>query len=296
MELLKLSSHQEIANIVQKKNLPLSFFASPHMLHTFFNNRGFDLWCVSYQENDYIVVRKIDREFGNNEIRLLFEIFPEEVVDFLKKKFDPPFIAYNELFMDPRKENQIEGVDVIVDLSKYVHLEDKNIRKHYRQAVRRNANLMFKDFDKEALEKLPAFWEQWLKDRADRPFAADRTHNDARFFNEYTLDQYFGIAVYDGEKLVGYSIGVGVTATGCISAFNKCLRGYTNLGLQLSYEKARQVFEKGFTYMSIGGINNDFKKQFLHIAHQDPYYGFELERKESFKTRTPNGYTHALFF
>lgn len=135
MELLKLSSHQEITNIIQKKNLPLSFFASPHMLHTFFNNRGFDLWSVSYQENSYIIVRKIDREFGNNEIRLLFEIFPNEVIEFLMKEFDPPFIAYNELFIDPRKENQIEGVDVIVDLSKYVHLEDKNIRKHYRQAV-----------------------------------------------------------------------------------------------------------------------------------------------------------------
>ena len=125
----------------------------------------------------------------------------------------------------------------------------------------------------------------------------DRTDSDKNFFHKYNgTKSCFGVAAYDGDILVGYSIGVQLDTEYCLSAFNKILRGYTNLGLQISYEKAQLVFEKGFKYMNLGSINNDFKKQFIPIAQQRNLYGTEICRDESFKTLSPYGYTPGLLW
>ena len=294
--LTQLDSHEKILNAMKDMVLPITFFASPYLLNTFFNNTGFELWSGSVEGKTYIFIKKVDREFGNNEVRLLFALFPGTLIEEIKQVFNPPYIAYNELFIDPHKENQIEGDDVVISLSEYINLTNKGVRKNYRQAIKYNHHITVKPFQNIPKEDLEKFWKEWYIQRQGRPFAADRTHNDARFLSEYSDVDYFGIAVYDGQKLIGYSIGIRYTDTLCISAFNKCLRGYRNLGLQISYEKAKQAFEKGFKSMCIGGVNNEFKKQLLHFAQKIVLYGFELERKESFKTKTPNGYTYALFF
>ena len=139
------------------------------------------------------------------------------------------------------------------------------------------------------------FWVTWAADLASRREKfSDRTENDERFFDLYDDSTYFGIAAYNGLKLVAYSIGVHHSEGYCLSAFNKSLRGYTNLGLQVSYEKAKQAAALGYTQMNLAWINNDFKKQFLSIANPLMLYSFELCRNEEFKTLTPYGYTGAL--
>ena len=82
----------------------------------------------------------------------------------------------------------------------------------------------------------------------------------------------------------------------CVSAFNKCLRGYTNLGLEVSYRKAVLAHAQGYRLMALGGINNDFKKKFISISRLEPLYGYEIWREATFLTKTPHGYTHAFFY
>lgn len=295
MKLTRLDTHDKIVAAIDTTGAPFTFFGSPYMLNAFFNNKGFELWSVEFQNETYIFVRKVEREYVNNELRLLFKIFPDELIAELKQEFDPPFIAYNELAEDPHQENQIEDIEVVVDIEKYVALEHKSTRKHYKQAVRDNVGIDIREFKDIPNEDLQEFWKTWMKQREDRPFAADRTHNDAHFFELYSSDMYFGTAAYVNGALVAYSIGVPFDEKRCISTFNKCLRGYTNLGLQISYTKAVLAKERGFTAMSLGGINNDFKKQFLTISTPTTFYGVELWRRQGFKTRTPHGYTGALF-
>ncbi len=296
MKLERLDTHTKILGAIEKSVIPFTLFGSPHVLNTFFNNTGFELWSAEFENETYIFVRKVDRKFVQNELRLLFKKFPDELVDQLKKEFDPPYIAYNELLEDQHDERQIEDIEVVVDVKKYVDLAYAPMRKHYKQAVKHNSSLEIKEFKNIPIEHLQEFWKSWLAQRAERPYAADRTHNDAKFFNIYSDQEYFGVVAYEGDRIVAYSIGIGFDEGKCISVFNKCLQGYTNLGLQISYEKALLAEKKGYNKIALGGINNDFKKQFLHIADTMLLYGIELFRKPDFTTKSPNGYTYALFF
>lgn len=295
MKLSRLDTKQKIVDAVKNTKAGFTFLSSPKGLDMLFNNVGFELWSVEHEEELYIFVEKVNRKLWQGEIRLLFKIFPDELIEKLKAEFDSPFIAYNELLINPEKENQAIDEELIVDLEKYVSLENKNIRKHYKQAVKYNTGLVFKDFKNISMEHLRIFWSQWVSQRASRPFAADRTHNDARFFENYKDNEYFGIGVYDKDLLVGYSVGVKFDEIRCLSFFNKCLRGYRNLGLQVSYLKAQQALDLGFKFMALGATNNEFKKQFTPISSKQYIYGYEIFRKPEFKTKTENGYTRALF-
>ncbi len=105
---------------------------------------------------------------------------------------------------------------------------------------------------------------------------------------------FFGKCAYDGDKLVGYTIGIKSEDGLCLGAFNKCLRGYTQLGLQLFIERIKQAKMLGFKRISIAIVNNDFKKQFKKSGEYIPIYGYELYRDDDFKTLSPNGYTSVL--
>jgi hypothetical protein len=89
-------------------------------------------------------------------------------------------------------------------------------------------------------------------------------------------------------------VGIRLNDTICLGVFNKALRGYTQLGLQLFVERAKQAQQLQFKKISIAAVNNDFKKQFTKVAEYKPIYAFELFRKDEFKTLSPNGYTVIL--
>ena len=240
MRIQRLDTYEKIANSLKSANIPLVFFNQAQMLDVFFNNEKFELYTIEHRDHTYFFTRKL----RTMELRLLFEIFPQEVVEFLKKELKPPYIAYNELITDPKNEHQIKDPEITVDIARYVDLGDKKVRKHYNQAERNNTNLVFKTFKNISRNNLELFWKSWAEQLSTREKFSDRTSNDARFFERYSEDQFFGIVAYEGEKLVAYSIGIHQTNTHCLSAFNKALRGYTNLGLQVSYKKAEQALSE----------------------------------------------------
>lgn len=290
MEISRLKNFREIESILKRSNLPVMFFTQAQMLDTFFNTENFELYVVEYENKNYLFFQKL----RTKELRLLFDIFPAKLVEILKQEFNPPYIAYNELLDKPEKENEIEDKEVVVDLVKYMRLANKRMRKHYNQALRANTSLIFKPFKDISRADLEVFWKTWAEHLSSREKFTDRTYNDARFLDKYDDTTFFGVVAYDGTKIVGYSIGLHHSDGYCLSAFNKALRGYRNLGLQVSYEKAKQATNLGYSKMNLAWINNDFKRQFFAIADLLPIYGYELWRKEDFKTLSPNGYTAAL--
>lgn len=290
MKIHRLKDYKDVCEVLEKKKLPLMYFTQPQMLDNFLNTDDLLLFTIEHEGKFYIFMQKK----RTNELRFLFEIFPEDVISCLKKEFKPPYVAYNELIENPHKENQVEDVEAVVDIEKFVVLENKRIRKHYRQAEKENTRLVFKEFKNIPKKDIELFWKTWAEQLSVRELFADRTYNDARFLERYDESQYFGMVAYDEEKIVAYSIGVHHSGTYCLSAFNKALRGYKNLGLQISYEKAKQAHGFGYKKMNLAWIQNDFKKQFIPISKLLTLYGFELCRVEDFKTKSPNGYTGVL--
>lgn len=291
MKIQRLDAYEKIVDALEKADAPVMFFTQAQMLHTFFNKEGFEFYCIKSSDSTYFFLRKAK----TGELRLLFNLFPENSISFLKKEINPPYIAYNQIVENPQNENQFEEIEVVIDLEKYYNLENKKIRKHYNQAVRANRSLVFKEFKNIPKEDLEIFWKTWAEEvGTSREVFSDNTHHDKRFFELFDDTSFFGVAAYDENKMVAYSIGVHHSEGYCLSAFNKSLRGYTNLGLQVSCEKAKQAWRIGYKKMNIAWINNDFKKQFLSISEQLPLYSFELWRTDTFKTKTPHGYTRGL--
>jgi len=292
MEITRLDTHSKIVDAVRSAKLPFIFFATPEMLNTFFNKKNFALYAISEGTNTYLFVQKEHTK----ELRLLFADFPESAIAQLRETFNPPYIAYNELAQNPEKEHQVVATEVVVDLEKYISLADKTIRKQYHQAQKYN-HLTFKEFKNIPRSDIEQFLNDWAQmKQTQHPLFSYTLENDRNFFDKYTEDDFWGIAVYDDKKLVGYSIAIAIGTQNCVSAFNKCLRGYRNLGLQISIEKARMAYKKGYTHMNIGTINNDFKKHLLPIATTHHLYSYEFWRNENFKTKSPHGYTDVLFF
>jgi hypothetical protein len=290
MNIKRLQNREDIAQVFTKQIFPRMFFTQPQILHTFLNKEGFELHVVEHVNKQYFFVRKLH----TGELRCLFEVFPDEVIARVKETFDPPYISYNLLAENPHQEHQHEERELVVDIEKYLSLDHKRLRKHYKQAITKNTNVAFRDFKSIPKKDLEQFWQAWTAERSTREKFVDRTLHDARFLDMYIDTEFFGTAAYDGEKLVAYSIGVHHSTGYCLSAFNKSLRIYTNLGLQISYEKAKKAKVLGYTHMNLAWIQNDFKKQFIPVGNLLPLYAFELWRKETFKTLTPHGYTSGL--
>lgn len=293
MEVEKLDNHEKIVSALGSVKIPFTTFACPEMLNTFFNKPGFNLYSIRNGESVFFFIQK-DR---TKEVRFLFVIPPNRVVDYVKNEFKSPYIAGNDLFEKPDDPNAISDIELTVNLEEYITLKDADVRKQYNRALRSNKGLIFKNFSGIPKEDLEIFWKAWAEQKslASEKFK-DRTDNDNNFLSLYSKDHYFGVGAYDGSKLVAYSIGIPFDKDKCLSGFNKVLRGYTNLGLQISYEKAKIALEKGFKYMNIGSINNDFKKQFISFSEQQNLYGTEIWRSDIFKTLLPYGYTGGLFW
>lgn len=292
MEVIKLDNHEKIVKALKFLKVTFTTFYSPEILNTFFNKPGFNLYSVSIKNNTFFFIQK-DK---TKEVRFLFAVPPNDVIDLIKINFNAPYIACNELLVDPGDPNEIVDKEVIIRLEEYVELKDSKIRKQYNRALRENKNLIFKSFDEVSKDDLEIFWQTWAQQKAlaNEKFK-DKTANDRNFLNLYSNNKdYFGVAAYDNNKLIAYSICIPFNKDSCLSGFNKALRGYTNLGLQISYEKAKVAFQKGFKYMNIGSINNDFKKQFLPFSDTQMLYAIEIWRNDTFKTLSPYGYTAGL--
>jgi hypothetical protein len=287
----RLETFEQVIQAVQQAGIAQTFFASPEMLHTFLNKPGFQLYSLAQDDSGYLFVHK-ER---TKELRLLFRKFPQDAIDQLRKTFSAPYIAYNELQIDPLKEHETVDEEVYVDIDVLLSFADGDIRRKYHKAKERNAALTIRDFKDSDREELKTFWGTWSTQKSERSESfVSHTHHDERFFELFDGQHFFGKVFYDGNTLVGYSIALPLGTELCIGAFSKCLRGYHQLGMQLFIERAIAAQERGYQQMSIAVVNNDFKKQFVHAARYEKRYAYEVWRSDNFQTKTPHGYTNAL--
>ena len=288
MKIKRLQTLEEIETMLQAGDFPVMFFIQAQILFSFFGEPDFEAYTLEHNAKHYFFFRKT----RTGEIRILFTVLPDEAVEYIKSELKPLYIAYNQLAVNPEHEHQFDNTEVVVNIADLVQLKDKKIRKHYHQAVKKNTTLTFVPFKNIPIADLELFWKSWATDLTEaKEFFSDRTSNDKHFLGLFNDDAYFGTVAYDEDKIVAYSIGLHYSKEYCLSGFNKALRGYTNLGLQISYEKAKQAAELGYKQMNLAWINNDFKKQFLAVAETIKTYDFELWRDVSFETKTPHGYT-----
>ena len=88
----------------------------------------------------------------------------------------------------------------------------------------------------------------------------------------------------DGDEIISISFSVPSMDGNLISVINKCLRGYTELGVFTYVERSKFLCSKGFSHAYIGPVNNDFKKQFLREAIFHDIYSYELYKASNFKS------------
>jgi len=266
------------------------FFASPIMLDIFFNNPYFELWNIQSDNVNTLIVKKL----RTGEIRILFTIIPGDAIEYLKEYFNPPFMCYNLLISNPNQANQVSSDEVIIDIDRLLEFSDSRLRHKYEIAVSNNfiSVMPYSDNSTSALFNFLNSWEQ-EKLSQNKDFKSGIFH-DELFLKRYANDKsVFGVCAYNGQKIVGYSIGLNDYA--CIGAYGKCNRGYHQLGLQVFIERAKQAQLLGYKELNIANVNNDFKKQFLPYSRVITEYGYEIFRVPTFQTRTPDGYTHMLF-
>lgn len=290
----QLLSLDDIMTEVGDKLLEVkTIFSCPLILDVFFHNDFFELWSLKGGNINTLLVKKL----RTGEIRILFEIIPHEAIEFIKNVFNPPFICYNLLSSDPKKDNQISTNELVVSIPKLLTLSDGNIRRKYLSAQKKNSDLIFKPYSVELVPDIKKFlkeWEQQLDERKEN-FVSGIFH-DELFLDRYSKNKnIFGICVYDKNKLIAYTIIIRISDTFCVDGFNKCLRNYYQLGLQISIDRSRIASALGYSDMCLGPINNDFKKQFIPFSETFQVYGYEIFRLPTFQTKTPDGYTRMLF-
>jgi hypothetical protein len=267
------------------------FFASPIILDIFFNNPYFELWNIKGDDTNTLVVKKL----RTGEIRILFKVISNNAIEYLKDYFNPPFMCYNLLTINPEQSNQVSTEEVIINIDKLLELSDSRIRHKYQTAVSKNASISVIPYSANDVDALKKFFHSWDEEKlAQNEKFKSGIYHDELFVERYSHEEgIFGVCAYGNGNIVGYSIGLNDYA--CIGAYGKCNRGYHQLGLQVFIERVKQAQLLGYKELNIATVNNDFKKQFLPFARTITEYGYEIFRAPTFQTKTPDGYTYMLF-
>ena len=117
------------------------FFHVPMVMDTMLRDEGFFLYEIKEDSQSWICLHKEVK----NEIRVLFSPLSDSAYQFVLEKFKPRYIAYNELVIDPKKDNQVDSEEVIIDLSALASLGG-SVHRKYRQAERKNDMLRFETY------------------------------------------------------------------------------------------------------------------------------------------------------
>lgn len=275
------NAHKTLQEFLSRQKFLPIFFFSPHTLNTYLTHNGKNLHIATYEEQEALIMTREKPK----EIRFFFNNPSIAMKEAIFEQFKPVYVAVNELATSPKEVVALNKQEVELFLPPIASLSDKNIRKKYNQCKRKHSNLRFEQYDSKYVEKIKLFIEKWnntLNEKSDKFVNAK---NDLHFFELYNYNpEIIGGAVMDGNDIVGISFAVPSLDGSLISVINKCLRGYTELGVFTYVERSRFFCNKGFERVYIGSINNDFKKHFLQDAIFHNVYSYELYKAPNFKS------------
>ncbi len=259
--------------------VPLFFF-SPYSMNTWLNTDVLSLHIVTLGDEKLLVVYREKDE----DLRILFDIPSLEMIDALKEYFKPKFFSVNETTAMPDVKSFYSDTEYGIKIEPVANLTDKRVRKNYNRALKKNVGLRYESFKPEHVEGITTFIEKWNTSRSELQNQYANTKNDLHFLEMYKNDpNLIGGVVLDGDKVIGYRLGVKRSDGNILALFNKVLRGYTELGVFLYVEGMKQLHELGFKEAYIGPVNNDFKKQFLQDSVSYEVYSYIIHNEYQLK-------------
>ncbi|MES2623279.1 MAG: hypothetical protein V4576_02605 [Patescibacteria group bacterium] len=270
------NAHQILEEFLSSRSYLPYFFFSPYVLNTFLTRSLKSLYIAEFGAENILLVNKEKL----NDIRFLFDHPSTEMIAAVKQYFKPVYMAANQTSTIPADKPYISDIEYEIQLQSIADLTNKSIRKKYNQAIRKNIGLTYEIYKPEHIEGIKAFIEKWNTTRSEEFNKYARTQNDLYFLEQYQNDpKLIGGVVLDKGKVVGYTLCVPALNGKLLAMFNKVLRGYTELGVFLYVERARQLTALGFSEVNIGSINNDFKTHFLENAVSHIAYNYMIHKE-----------------
>lgn len=275
------NAHNNLQGFLLRQQFLPIFFFSPFTLNTYLTHNGKKLYIISYDGQDALIMSR-ERP---KEIRFLFRKPSVSMKEAVFEHFKPVYSCVNEVTERTKEDIVANSPEVELFLPLIANLADKNIKKKYNQCKRKHPNLRFEKYNPENIEKTETFIQKWNTYHANQSEKFIDTKNDLHFFELYNYSpEVFGGLVMDNDDIVGISFAVPSLNGNLISVINKCLRGYTELGVFTYVERSRFLCDKGFSRAYIGSPNNDFKKKFLQTASFYDVYSYEIYKAPNFRS------------
>lgn len=275
------NAHSDLQVFLSRQQFLPIFFFSPYTLNTYLTHNGKNLYIATYNGQEALIMGRENPK----EIRFLFTNPSVAMKEAVFEHFKPIYAAVNEVVASPKEIVALNRPEAELFLPSIANLVDKHIRKKYNQCKRKHPNLRFEQYAPENIEKIRLFIERWNIARNEKSNKFVNTKNDLHFFELYNYSpEVIGGVIMDGNNIVSISFVVPSLGGGLISIINKCLRGYTELGLFTYVERSRFLCSKDFNRIYIGPVNNDFKKKFSQDAILHNVYSYELYKTSNFKS------------
>lgn len=268
------------AFLLRQKFLPFFFF-SPFTLNTYLTHNGKNLHIVNHEGQEALIVSREKPK----EVRFFFNNPSVSMKEAVFEYFKPVFMSVNETDIIAKKFTIVNRPEAEIFLDPIANLSDKNIRKKYNQCKRSHPNLRFENYNPKDIEKIKKFIQKWNAYNINKSDKFIDTKNDLHFFKLYNYNpDVLGGVVMDDNEIVSISFSVPSLDGNLVSVINKCLRGYTELGVFTYVERSKFLCDKGFSRVYIGLVNNDFKKKFLQNASLYSVYSYEIYKASNFKS------------
>lgn len=283
-----------VSDFFKRYAIPENFFGHFSIIQTILNQDGKELFLVKDTENnkEFLALEK------QNNYRFFFR---EPSIDFIKnfvQEFKPRYISANILFKPSRSNTcSIAREEIVLDIEKILSMCHSSFRKDYSRAIRLNPKLSIKPFSyKDDVAGILTFLDEWRHSRSEKLNRFAYIENDLNFLVNYGRNNFVkGVIIRDGDKVIAYSLYVPYKENSCVSCYSKVLRGYEKLGVLLTVEKCKYMKEDSFSFMYLGGINNDFKKSLLWAGKTIELYAGELYTFSGMEFRDREAYLSQFF-
>lgn len=275
------TAHDSLQLFLSRQKFLPFFFFSPFTLNTYLTHNGKNLHIVNYDGQESLIM---SRE-KTKEIRFFFNKPTISMKKAVFEHFNPLYMCVNETDTVDNEFAETNSPEAELLLCSIASLSDKNIRKKYNQCIRNHPNLRFEKYNLEDIGKIKKFIKKWNYYHSNKSDKFIDTKNDIHFFELYNHNpDVLGGVIMDDCEIIAISFAVPSIDGNLISVINKCLRGYTELGVFTYVERSKFLCDRGFNRAYIGSINNDFKKKFLINNHFHNVYSYEIYKASNFRS------------
>ncbi|MEI8061735.1 MAG: hypothetical protein WCG97_00355 [bacterium] len=278
-------SHAVIDSFLKSRKFVPIFFYSPYTINTWLNHQNKSLYVATLDHERVFMIHKE----VTNEVRFLFSEPSDQMCTEIKAHFKPQFISANELGEASHPvELYTSYNELMIDVTKVANLEDPEVSKDYKKCQLRHPDLKVVKYTVNEMESIKTFLNEWSHTRSAEMNKRAKIENDLRFFSLYmNALELKGLLIKDADKVIAISFFIPSLDGKVIGVINKCLRGYTQLGVYTFVERAKMMLSLGYTEAYIGAINNDFKKRFINSAVIHKTLAREIFRSPEFVTSGP---------